>query len=178
MTKIMIVNFRGAELYGYELAGTVFVALKPIVEAMGLDWPSQLQRVKRDPILSEGMVVMTIPSNRGFQQGVCLRLDLVNGWLFTIDALRVRESARERVLAYQRECFAVLHRHFSGENAEAIKQAHETDSLHVRMVSEARHVFGLPAAAQLWKQLGLPVVPQMEGTFEQLPLPLEYRKSA
>jgi hypothetical protein len=29
------------------------------------------------------------------------------------------------------------------------------------MVTEARHTFGIPAAAQLWIKLGLPTVPAM-----------------
>lgn len=179
MTKIMVVNFRGDELYGVELAGIIYVALKPIVAAMGLDWNGQYQRVKRDEILSEGMCMIHIPSARGgTQQTVCLRLDLVNGWLFTIDADRVRDEVRPRVLDYQRECYAVLHRHFVAEGVETVKQANETDSLHIRMVSEARQVFGISAAAQLWKQLGLPLVPAMNDGDEQIPLPLDYKQRA
>ncbi|MGV2104399.1 phage antirepressor N-terminal domain-containing protein [Rhizobium sp. 21-4511-3d] len=76
----------GDDLYGFENDDGTFVALKPIVESMGMDWNGQYQRVKRDPILSEGMCVMHIPFGRGGNQdAVCLKLDLVNGWLFTID---------------------------------------------------------------------------------------------
>ncbi len=77
MNKIVTVNFRGAELYGFQSGTLVFVALKPIVEAMGLNWSGQEQRVKRDPILSEGICVMHIPFGRGGGQNtICLRLDL------------------------------------------------------------------------------------------------------
>jgi len=51
MSQLMTVNFHGNALYGANQNGDVFVALKPIVEAMGLAWQSQLQRLKRDPIL-------------------------------------------------------------------------------------------------------------------------------
>lgn len=61
MGKIITVNFRGDDLYGFENDDGIFVALKPIVESMGMDWSAQLQRVKRDPILAEGMVIMTTP---------------------------------------------------------------------------------------------------------------------
>src|SRR3712207_7429453 len=54
----------------------VFVALKPIVENMQLDWSGQLQRVKRTPLLAEGMVVMPTPFGRGGdQEAVCLKLE-------------------------------------------------------------------------------------------------------
>ncbi len=34
-------------------------------------------------------------------------------------------------------------------------------TMKVRMVAEARHIFGVPAAAQLWLERGLPIVPAM-----------------
>ena len=52
------------------------------VETMGLGWPSQFKRLQKDPILSEGMIMTVIPSPRGAQETVCLKLELVNGWLF------------------------------------------------------------------------------------------------
>lgn len=59
---------------------------------------------------------MTVfPSAGGSQETFCLRLDLVHGWLFTIDESRVKdEETRQRVLSYKRECYAVLFRHFHG----------------------------------------------------------------
>jgi hypothetical protein len=61
---------------------SVHVALKPIVEGMGLDWKSQYRRVSDDPILSKGMVTMTIPSGGGPQETVCLPLSMIPGWIF------------------------------------------------------------------------------------------------
>ncbi len=171
MNKIMTVNFRGAELYGFQLGGIVYVALRPIVEAMGLGWSSQLKRVRRDPVLSKGVVMMTIPFNRGGpQEYVCLRLDLVHGWLFRIDSLRVRTDLQETVQNYQRECYDVLAQHFSGEREKLEQQKHESESLRVRMVSEIRQTFGIVAAQQAWKELGLIVVPAMTRTLVQLDL--------
>lgn len=54
MGEIVTVNFRGDELYGFRQDDGVFLALKPVVEAMGLTWEPQRQRIQRDPILSEG----------------------------------------------------------------------------------------------------------------------------
>ena len=80
MGNIVTVEFHGDQLLGFEDGRGVFVALKPIVEGMGIDWSSQHKRLQRDPILSEGMVIMTIPFGRGgAQEAVCLPLDLVHG---------------------------------------------------------------------------------------------------
>lgn len=162
MNKIVTVNFRGAELYGLQAGGVVYVALKPIVEAMGLSWGSQYNRVQRNKILSEGIFMMKMPFAKGGpQQSLCLRLDLLHGWLFTIDAMRVRRELQERVLLFQRECYEVLYRNFSNDNENLIQRAQESESLRVRLVAEARQTFGQSAAQQLWKKLELPYVPAM-----------------
>jgi hypothetical protein len=166
MNKLMTVNFHGSELYGFELSGVIFVALKPIVLAMGLNWSGQEQRVKRDPILREGVCMTHIPGAGGAQDMICLRLDLLHGWFFTIDSTRVKASLRERVELFQRECYRVLYRHFANDN-DAARQAHESESLRIRMVAEARQVFGARAAAQLWHKLDLPYVPAMAAPLAQ-----------
>src|SRR5699024_10856984 len=99
MQDIMTANFHGAVLYGVRIGDVVFVALKPIVEAMGLEWSAQYRRVQRDPVLKEGIAIMATPSVRGHQDGVGLRLDLVHGWLFTISALRIKSrEIRDKVV--------------------------------------------------------------------------------
>jgi hypothetical protein len=161
--NIVTTTFHGAELYGFEKPDGVYVALKPIVTAIGLDWSSQLQRAKRDVILSEGMVIMTIPLGLGGEQeAVCLRLDLLNGWLFGISAGSIKDAdKRERILTYQRECYRVLAAHFAGGAPAAIDGAAEP--LHIRrsLVTEARQSFGTKSAQELWVSLGLPMLPSM-----------------
>lgn len=168
--KIITVDFRQDTLFAVERDDGVFVAVKPICDALGLLWNKQLERIKRDPILSEGMTMTGIPSPGGVQETTLLRLELVNGWLFTIDEGRVRdEETRQKVLTYKRECYAVLFRHFYGKSqgAEPVdpneppRVTDEAEGPKVRMVTEARHTFGIPSACQLWFKLGLPVVPAM-----------------
>lgn len=171
MGQVVTVNFRGDQLYGFEDDDGVFVALKPIVRALGLDWSAQLKRVKRDPVLVEGMAMMATPYGLGGdQEAVCLKIDLVNGWLFGIDSTRIKDQAvREKVILYQRECYGVLFRHFY-KGAKPIQEPlvvedHEEtaspDSAKVRLVTECRQTFGSKASGQLWFQLGLPTVPAM-----------------
>lgn len=171
MGQIVTVNFRGDQLYGFENDDGVFVALKPIVDAMGINWEGQRQRVQRDPILSEGTCVMQVPFNGSKGQEVtCLKFDLVNGWLFTIDSSRIKDDAvREKVILYQRECYGVLFKHFYKGARPAseplILEDHEEtanpDASKVRLVTECRQTFGAKASGQLWFQLGLPTVPAM-----------------
>lgn len=177
MTNIVTVNFRGDTLFGFEEGDSTFVGLKPIVEAMGLDWSAQYRRVKRDPILSEGIAMMATPFGRGGDQdAVCLNLELVNGWLFTIQADRIKDAdVREKVVTYQRECYRVLQDHFAGKRKgkDAVMsedEVSESEGTRLRMVTEGRQTFGTQAAAQLWFQLGLPVVPAMIDASRQVSL--------
>ncbi|KQQ23741.1 phage P22, antirepressor protein [Methylobacterium sp. Leaf123] len=188
MSKLVTINFHDDTLFAVEDGESVFVAVKPISDGLGLKWSGQHDRLHRDPILAEGIRVTRMPTPGGEQETVCLRLDLIQGWLFGIDASRVKADARGRVLAYKRECFAVLFRHFYGERAtvarlELAEPARE-EPVPVRrsLVTEARQTFGTRAAGSLWLALGLPVVPEMrEGrrqtefgfTYEALPTTTE-----
>jgi len=113
MSALVKVTFYGDQLYAIRNDDdSVLVALKPIVEGMGLGWESQHNRVKRDPILSQGIVMMNIPSRGGDQESICLPLNMIPGWLMGVDANRVNETIREKVIKYQRECYDVLAAHF------------------------------------------------------------------
>ena len=107
--RIEVVKFRGADLLTTEKDGKPFVALKPLVEALGLNWSKQLQLIKRDVVLSEGMSVMDIPSPGGAQETTCLPLGLLAGWLFKLSPSRYTGTMRENLIAFQREGYDVLH---------------------------------------------------------------------
>lgn len=82
--------------------------MRPVCDGIGLDWKAQYNRIKRDEILNEAMVIMTIPSKGGEQSTACLPLEYLNGWLFGIDVSRCREEIRPALIQYKRECYQVL----------------------------------------------------------------------
>ena len=90
------------------------MALRPIVENIGLDWAAQYSRIKRHPVLSTSVVVMTtqMPGDDQQRNVFCLPLSMLNGWLFGVDVNRVREEIRPKLIRYQTECFEVLAQHF------------------------------------------------------------------
>jgi hypothetical protein len=176
--RITTVEFYKDALFAVERQDGVFVAITPICNALGVDAKRQRDRIQRDPILSEGGTMVALPSAGGIQETFCLRLDLVHGWLFTIDDSRVRdEETRQKVLTYKRECHGALFHHFYGRRDLPVNELEESDAPKVRMVTEARHTFGVPAAAQLWLELRLPVVPAMLHTPGQGEL-MEFRRAA
>lgn len=113
--QIITIDFHGDTLLAFERKDQgFFVAVAPICRTLGIDPKRQRDRIQRDPILREGGAMMALPSGRGDQETLCLRIDLVNGWLLTIEVGRVRQDKRPLVIAYQRECHRVLFEHFYG----------------------------------------------------------------
>ncbi len=123
------------EFYGDTLTavegpdGTILVPLRPICDAMGLSWPGQRERALRNPVLAEalqGVRVTRTPSGGpggGPQTTLSLPLDMLPGWLFGINAERVKPELREKILRYQRECFRVLWNAFKGDVVSAAAAA-------------------------------------------------------
>lgn len=91
----------------------VYVPLLPICNYLELDWSAQYRRVRRDTILDEETIAITLEAADGRnREMVCLPLEMLNGWLFGINVSRVKEGVRERLLRYQKECYRVLADHF------------------------------------------------------------------
>lgn len=101
VTAVMVEGPTGQEVY---------VPLRPICDFLGVAWTAQRQRILRDPVLSAEMtpVIVTITGSGQEVQSLCLPLDYISGWLFGINATRVKEEIRERLILYQRECYKVL----------------------------------------------------------------------
>ncbi len=179
--NLIPIEFNGDTIFAVEQRDAIYIVAKPIAERFGLDWKSQTRKLKDDPVLSEGMVMMTIPSPGGMQETTCLRLDLLNGWLFKIDSRRVKPEAREALIAYQRECYAVLFRHFQPSAAEGMEHISIPSRLgdgltameKVSLVREARLAYGRIAAQRMWAMVDLPDVSGRPGAQGVLPDPRE-----
>jgi hypothetical protein len=94
--------------------GEDFVPIRPICDALGIEFSSQLKRLKRDEILNSTVVtVTTVGADEKQREMIAIPYRYVFGWLFTIDANQVRPEAREAVLAYQMQCYDALYDHFT-----------------------------------------------------------------
>lgn len=100
--------------------GTVYVPVRPICEFLGVNWAGQRQRIQRDAVLSRvvmsvGVTHSDIPSDSRrphTSEMLAIPLDFLNGWLFGINASRVKEEVREKLIQYQFECYRVLYEAF------------------------------------------------------------------
>lgn len=92
------------------------VPIKPICEALGIDEDAQRRKLQEDEFLNSTTVLSTVVAADGKQREmVCLPLEFVFGWLFTINPKNVKEEAREAVSKYRIECYRALYKHFSAQ---------------------------------------------------------------
>ena len=111
--QLVTVDFHGQSILAIVHDGKPHVALRPIVENIGLDWAAQYTRINRHQVLKSTVVVMTMVAEDGkTREMLCLPLSMLNGWLFGVDVNRVREEIRPKLIRYQTECFEVLAQHF------------------------------------------------------------------
>ena len=111
MTNTITVPFYDHELYVVEHNNEPYVPMKPIVEGMGLDWKSQLNKIKSR--FRKGMVEITIPSKGGEQSMLCLQLRKLSAWMLTIYPNKVKSEIRDKVIQYQEECDDVLYQYWT-----------------------------------------------------------------
>lgn len=165
--ELATIDFHGDTLFAFEREGEPFVAMRPIVEALGLDWSAQYRRLMRDDVLAGSVAMMATVTDAGQRDAICLPLHLLNGWLFGVDAARVRPEIRDKITLYRRECFQALADHFGpsdqNEDLPHVPQLHDGLTLQERrqMVNEARVTFDRQSARELWMSLGLPMTPSM-----------------
>jgi P22_AR N-terminal domain/ORF6C domain len=145
----------------------VLVPLRQFCQYLGVDWASQYQRTKRDEILAREMMSVVITTTlmpvRGQRQSysaLCLPLDLLPGWLFTLSPSRVKPEYRERVQRYRGLCYRALWRAFQrGElfpveepssveaSASTIAESHD-----LRVVSLSEQIETLSAIVELMQE--------------------------
>ncbi|HES77068.1 MAG TPA: hypothetical protein ENO09_08715, partial [bacterium] len=96
---VATVTFHGHDLITLQHEGETFAALRPIVEAISIDWKSQYNRIQRDDVLKSTVVIMTTVAADGKNRElVCLPLKYLNGWLFGIDTARIKRPISEWVI--------------------------------------------------------------------------------
>lgn len=103
------VLFYEDEITAVRLAdGAVFVPIRPICDNLGITLAGQRERINRDPVLSAETSSVSVTLTQQAREMICLPLKFIPGWLFGINANRVKPEIRERLIRYQRECYDVL----------------------------------------------------------------------
>lgn len=109
--------------------GDVLIPIRPICEALRVSYERQYRKVYDDEFLSSVVALRATTGADGKKyEMVCLPLQYVFGWLFTINPANVSEEARPAVKRYRLECYDALYNHFArarqrqlDENREEIR---------------------------------------------------------
>jgi len=119
--KLEKVPFRNWDLVVWvnEQDGDAWVAVRPIVEAIGVAWKPQYQKILSNPAFSCYHMVTHDSSGRQ-QEMLCLPVRQINGWLYSINARKVRPDLRDKLLQFQEECHIALHNHMSGKVSKSL----------------------------------------------------------
>ncbi|HAT2304007.1 TPA: phage antirepressor N-terminal domain-containing protein [Citrobacter freundii] len=111
------VPFNGQHIIAVMAAGATYVAMRKIVENIGIDWTGQSVKLRKQKE-KFGCRDISIPSKGGVQKMLCIPMKKLNGWLFSINPEKVRADIRDKLIQYQEECFTVLHDYWAKGNAE------------------------------------------------------------
>lgn len=88
--------------------GQIYVSVRHLAEALGLTRQSQIRRIDRQPILSDGHFKGAMMTPKGKRPANFLRVDLVPLFLTGIDTSRVKDEIRPKLERFQRESAKVL----------------------------------------------------------------------
>lgn len=154
------VPFYGDKVLAARVDGKIVVFVEPICNNLGVAYSSQLQRIKRNRTLREGMFKINIPTAGGPQPRAGIALDLVPGFIFGIKDSLVRPEVREKLIAYQRECYGALAKHFLGDHERALPPP-QTDEEVVEQAFRIMHRRAIQAETEI-KDVWRPKVAGLE----------------
>ena len=117
-----LVPFYDEEILSVRLPdGRVAASHNALCKMAGLSPHGQLQRIRRDEVLSEQLLLVIVETPRGFKQINVLTAWAIPTWLTGLNLNMVVPEKRSMILTLKREAADVLYRHFfkidAGEKA-------------------------------------------------------------
>jgi hypothetical protein len=101
----------------------IYIPIKPICEVLGIDHSVQYQVIKSHPVLGSTVVEkVTVAADGKDRKMVTLPLKYFFGWLFCIDARKVKPEAAEQVIKYQEMVYNIIYDKFFLEPVQQKKK--------------------------------------------------------
>lgn len=107
------VQFHGQQIITAMAAGVAYVAMKPIVENLGMSWSTQFRKLNENSDKFNCVHMNMVALDKKLRDVICIPLRKLNGWLFSINPSKVRHDIRSKLIAYQEECFSVLYEYWT-----------------------------------------------------------------
>jgi len=107
---VKFLEFKGKNIVYLSVDGTYWIAIKPVCDAINVDYIQQYKNVREDEILRARLCKHTIllPGDTQPRRFVCLPEELIYGWIFSI------RSESKELQEYKLECYYILYKHFHG----------------------------------------------------------------
>lgn len=121
--------------------GQKFVPIKPICEALGVNYTSQLEKLENDDLLDSTIPLRgTVGADGKTREMKCIPLEFVFGWVFSISSKNVKEEVRESLIQYKKICHRALYDYFT-EHSSFIEEKEKKLNEYVDKEAEARNHF-------------------------------------
>lgn len=109
------------------------IPIRPICEALGVSFTKQNSKLKSHPIYGSVVTLRVTTGADGKQyEMICIPIEFLPGWLFSIHPDNVKEESRENIIAYQIECNKALFNYFFGSQ----KRQLENNRIEIALLEE------------------------------------------
>ena len=129
------VNFLGKEVTLVDNNGIAYVAMREIVEGIGLDWKSQYKKLLDNSTKFNCGHITTVAQDGKNREMLCIPIKKLNGWLFSLNPNKVRADLKTRLENYQEECFLALWDYWTEGVARRDEVKHKTEIWREKMAN-------------------------------------------
>lgn len=168
------IPFHGSELITLKVDDVIYTAVKPLVEAIGLDWGGQQQKLAKSGNKFNCRDISIVAKDGKLREMLCMPLKKLNGWLFSINPEKVRSDLKEKVIQYQEECFEALYNYWYHGKAERKTTTDERTGLRQavsQLVSKKGLIYS-DAYSLIHQRFNVQHIDEL--TPEQIPMAVEY----
>ncbi|WP_256025678.1 phage antirepressor N-terminal domain-containing protein [Escherichia coli] len=171
------VPFNGQQIITAMAAGVAYVAMKPIVENLGMSWSTQQTKLMKQISKFNCVHMNMVAADGKLRKLLCLPLKKLNGWLFSINPEKVRADIRDKLIQYQEECFTVLHDYWTKGKAENARKKTSVDDRTplrdaVNMLVSKKHLMYPEAYAMIHQSFNVESIEELDAS--QIPQAVEY----
>lgn len=175
--NISYVPFNGQQIITAMAAGVAYVAMKPIVENLGMSWSTQQTKLMKQISKFNCVHMNMVAADGKLRKLLCLPLKKLNGWLFSINPEKVRADIRDKLIQYQEECFTVLHDYWTKGKAENARKKTSVDDRTplrdaVNMLVSKKHLMYPEAYAMIHQRFNVESIEELDAS--QIPQAVEY----
>lgn len=106
--EVVRIPFRDGEVLAVDRDGKPNIFLKPVIDGLGIDYSTQVRKLKAKSWASVGTMPTQLPNDSQTREHVVVDVRTFLMLLATIDEHRVSDEARESLIAYQNEVADVI----------------------------------------------------------------------